>query len=876
MDSSIFKFIRRHTLRDQVLILLLTLISFPFVYATLEVPKRIVNDAIGGANPPRELFGIQIDQLDYLVILCFVFLGLVLLNGAIKYVLNVYRGVVGERTLRRLRYELFDRLLRFPSSRFDKVSQGEIIPIVVAETEPLGGFVGEAYALPAFQGGLLLTYLFFIFNQDLMLGTAAIALYPLQMYVIPKLQRKVNLLGKARVLAARKLGERISDTISGVNEVHVSDTSHYEKAVISKRLGAIFEIRFELYKKKFFIKFLNNFLSQVTPFFFYLIGGYFVLQGELSLGALVAVLAAYKDLDAPWKELLRYYQTKEDARIKYEQIVEQFDLPDMLDPALQDGPVLELDLEKGAWDGRWVGYDRGIGRSKLEQLNFTLPVHAHTAIVGSGGSGIHEIGLLLARLDLPTSGSLQFAGADMLTLPESAIGQHLGYVSADVHLFSGTIRNNLIYPLRQRYLPPEDESAREREIQMALGSGNSSDDPDGEWIDMQRLGLADKTELEHHLHQVVEAMELSEELFQFGLNTIVPEPSPALEQGILAARASIHSRLGEEAYAGMVDPFDWDHYNENLTVHENMLFGSKSSNLNSDEASKNPVAINFLREQGLLHDFLIIGRRLAETMVELFSDVEEGSDLFERFSFIRAEDLPEYRELLKNTDPKQIDTEDMSTVPKLLYLTNQLCPARHRLGLIDASMKQRILNARKAFAEIWGKEEGKRALDIEYFDRNVYNTGLTLQENILFGRTGYGVVRGQEKVSELIHEEVSRLGLVRAIRNTGLDFDVGTGGRRLSVAQRQKLAFARTLVCKPDVVVINDATTNLDSATELSIISNLREMLAGRGLVLITSRIRLAQYCDDVMVVEQGRMVDQGSYAELQERSEAFQQLLHE
>ena len=49
-----------------------------------------------------------------------------------------------------------------------------------------------------------------------------------------------------------------------------------------------------------------------------------MIHGDLSFGALVAVLAAYKDMASPWKELLDFYQQKEDSRIKYEQIVEQF------------------------------------------------------------------------------------------------------------------------------------------------------------------------------------------------------------------------------------------------------------------------------------------------------------------------------------------------------------------------------------------------------------------------------------------------------------------------------------------------------------------------------------------------------------------------
>ena len=152
-------------------------------------------------------------------------------------------------------------------------------------------------------------------------------------------------LNKQRVREARRLAERIGDVVSGIHEVHANDTSAYVRADFSDRLGLIYRIRERVYIKKFFIKFLNNFIAQITPFFFFSIGGYLVINGELSFGALVAVLAAYKDLAAPWKELLNWYQRQADARIKYDQLSEQFEPAGMLAEDLQDSdPPADISL----------------------------------------------------------------------------------------------------------------------------------------------------------------------------------------------------------------------------------------------------------------------------------------------------------------------------------------------------------------------------------------------------------------------------------------------------------------------------------------------------------------------------------------------------
>ena len=207
--------------------------------------------------------------------------------------------------------------------------------MITSVCESLGGFIGDAFVTPVFQGGTLLTIIVFMFVQDPVLGAAAVALYPVQGYAIPKLQRKVNQLGKRRVRTVREVADRVHESAAGIVDIHAHDAVKRQLTVFAHLLGTIYDIRFEIYQRKFFVKFLNNFIAQLTPFFFYSIGGYLVICGNLSFGALVAVLAAYKDLASPWKELLDFYQIKEDSRIKYEQIVEQFQPAGMIDARLQ-------------------------------------------------------------------------------------------------------------------------------------------------------------------------------------------------------------------------------------------------------------------------------------------------------------------------------------------------------------------------------------------------------------------------------------------------------------------------------------------------------------------------------------------------------------
>ena len=304
------RFILQYSKSAQFGLVAAGLLSMPVLYVTLELPKTIINNALAEEHLPQEYFGEMISQVGHLFILCAAYLAAIVANGALKFYINLFKGRVGERLLRRLRLTIF-RLWRAGAG---SVQRAEVIPLITQEVEPIGGFAADAFALPVFQGGTFLTILVFMFVQDPILGAAAITLLPLQLALIPRLQRKINGLSRARVKEVRFLGGRLGE--QAASDILVFSDLY----AVTSSLKRIERIRLQIHKSKFFMKSLNNFLTALTPFFFYAVGGYLVIEDRLTLGALVAVLAAYKDFSAPLRELFRYYQTVEDVRIRYDEV----------------------------------------------------------------------------------------------------------------------------------------------------------------------------------------------------------------------------------------------------------------------------------------------------------------------------------------------------------------------------------------------------------------------------------------------------------------------------------------------------------------------------------------------------------------------------
>jgi putative ABC transport system ATP-binding protein len=880
LAPTIYGFIVRHSWRDQIYVVVMTLASFPFLYWSLDLPKQIINRAISGKHFPQPYFGLELNQIPYLLVLCGIFLALIVVNGWFKLHVNVKKGQLGERMLRRLRYELYQRVLRFPLHHFDRVASGQIVAMITAELEPVGGFVGEAFAVPISQAGTLLTILFFMFMQNPVLGAAALAFYPLQGYLIPKMQRVIRALGRARVRKIRGLSDRIGETIAARTEIRVNDNFQYQLAEIAQRLGEIYDIRLEMYNRKFFVKFLNNMIGNLTPFFFFLIGGYFVIKHSLSFGALVAVLAAYKDMSSPWNELLNYYQNQQDVAIKYEQVVEQFQVSEMLDRRLLLEAPEHIEPFTGEVAAANVDVVDGDGIHLLEGVSFEFPLGADIGIVGASNSGRNTLPQLMARLENPTGGRLTIGGVDITTLPFAVSGRRIGYVGPTTYLFSLSVRDNLLVGLRHSPHDPgdrdRDPSARAehaRRLQEARVSANSEYDVGDDWIDYEQAGVADMPGLERRIHEVLRLVDLDDDIYQLGLRgRLDPEGQPETAALIVEARHVLAERLEAGELSHLVERFAPDRYNLNSSIGANLLFGTAiGPAFEGDGLARSHYVQGVLDELNLQTDLIEIGEKLARTSVELFAGIKPEQHIFEEFSFLTAEELPFFERLLARIDKTGMNNLLPEERAALLGLGLKLIAARDPLGLLGEDLQRRIIAARHKFAA--GLPEQLRSA-VEFFDPEHYNAAASIQENVLFGTILRGEAGSRERVNAVMGEVLDQLGLRETLISVGLDYPVGTGGLRLSEAQRQKIAIAIAVLKRPDLVIFNDATAVLDGATETALIERVKRELAGRSLVCSLHRPRLASEFDQILVMDQGRLAQQGRLDELQKTGNLLEPLM--
>lgn len=177
---------------------------------------------------------------------------------------------------------------------------------------------------------------------------------------------------------------------------------------------------------------------------------------------------------------------------------------------------------------------------------------------------------------------------------------------------------------------------------------------------------------------------------------------------------------------------------------------------------------------------------------------------------------------------------------------------------------------------------GKILIDtqpIEHYDRIFLRSriGVVQQDTFLFrGTIADNISLGDPRISRAQIERAAELACLQDImrgRTDGLDAKVEERGANLSVGERQLIAFARIIAFDPDILILDEATANIDSHTENLIQVATKQVRQGRTSFIIAHRISTIQDCDQIVVLEAGRIIEKGTDGELRKHGGVYSAL---
>jgi ATP-binding cassette subfamily C protein len=183
------------------------------------------------------------------------------------------------------------------------------------------------------------------------------------------------------------------------------------------------------------------------------------------------------------------------------------------------------------------------------------------------------------------------------------------------------------------------------------------------------------------------------------------------------------------------------------------------------------------------------------------------------------------------------------------------------LGLLVPTSGSVLVDGTDLHDNLTGWQRG-----IGYVPQSVYLTDDTIRRNVAFG------VLEEEIDDERVWGALRAAHVDRLVRSLAgeLDAVVGQRGDRLSGGERQRLGIARALYRDPEVLVVDEATANLDGATEAAIGDTLTALKGEKTIIAIAHRLQLVRNCDRIYLLSEGRMRNTGSFPDLVSREPAF------
>ena len=208
-------------------------------------------------------------------------------------------------------------------------------------------------------------------------------------------------------------------------------------------------------------------------------------------------------------------------------------------------------------------------------------------------------------------------------------------------------------------------------------------------------------------------------------------------------------------------------------------------------------------------------------------------------------------------------------------------PAGHTVAVVGPSGAGKSTLARLLY-RFWDVSSGRITIDGQDIAQVTQDSlraaiGIVPQDTVLFNDTiGYNIAYGREGASDEDVATAARGASIAPFIQSlpqGFDTRVGERGLKLSGGEKQRVAIARTLVKNPPILILDEATSALDSRTESDILATLEAIERGRTTIVIAHRLSTVVHADRIVVLEAGRIAEQGTHGELLRRGGLYAEM---
>ncbi len=411
--------------------LLLIFISRPAGLVLPTATKYLLDDAV----PNQDM-----DMLKLIVIIIVISLAVQAISS---FLLTRILSVEAQFLISELRVKVQKKILSLPINFFDNNKSGALVSRIMTDVEGVRNLVGTG--LVQLIGGTITSILALALLINISPSMTLFTLVPVGLFAFIALKAfgRIRPIFRERGKLNAEVTGRLTETLNGVRVIKGFNAEGSENKTFESGARRLYENVKSSLTATAFVTSSGTFLIGFASAGILAMGGYFMIQQDLTSGELISFISLLAFMIAPIVQMsnIGSQLTEAFAGLDRTEEIMQMDPED-----LEKNRPLKLESLHGDIEFKDVSFSYEEDKEVLKDINFKAPQGSVTALVGSSGSGKSTIASLAATFLTPDNGLITIDEQDISKINLSSYRQYLGVVLQDDFLFEGTIRENILFP----------------------------------------------------------------------------------------------------------------------------------------------------------------------------------------------------------------------------------------------------------------------------------------------------------------------------------------------------------------------------------------------------------------------------------------------
>lgn len=367
----------------------------------------------------------------------------ILIQAVTSFALTQILSVEAQNLISKLRAKVQKHIIRLPIRFFDNTKTGELVSRIMTDVEGVRNIVGTGLA--QLFGGILTSAICLVLLISISPTMTLYVLVPVLIFGLISLKafRYIRPIFRERGVINAEVTGRLTETLGGVRVIKGFNAEAQEIKTFEQGVDRLFRNVKKSLISTSLVTSSATFLLGLASTGIMGIGGYMIMEGELSFGDFLAFTLYLGFMIAPIVQMSNIGSQLTEAFAGLDRTEEILNLP-----LEDDGTERTRELKdiQGSIEFENVSFAYEAGKNVVRKITFQAPSGTVTALVGTSGSGKTTIAGLAASFLSPASGRITVDGVDLITIKLANYRSHLGVVLQNDFLFEGTIKENILFP----------------------------------------------------------------------------------------------------------------------------------------------------------------------------------------------------------------------------------------------------------------------------------------------------------------------------------------------------------------------------------------------------------------------------------------------